>query len=191
MRYTVFSLMVFALAFSAPPSYALEFGIVMDVSGTVFIQRGRETVPPDLGLNVSSGDTITLGEGSSIVIVSYSDCSEWVLKGPDRITIRGELIAGKRPTRQLPVCYSPEEFKEGDAHVIGGFVLRGQPGDPLASLRDEFERGEASNSTLMTLIMSDLSSGEAERARPYFEALRSRMPGSEFVKTIAKKFEED
>jgi hypothetical protein len=178
------------LCFSDQSSAAQDFGIMMDVSGKVSIQRDGRNIPADLGLNILSDDTLNLSKNSSAVIVTYADCKEWILKGPDKIRVKsgeGPKSSSREiaPSRQLPVCYGPEEFKEGGSYVIGGFVLRGEPRDPLASLRKDFQNGKASNSTLMTLIMHDLRSGKTERAKQYFKVLNERAPESEFVKEIS------
>jgi hypothetical protein len=91
--------------------------------------------------------------------------------------------------RQLPVCYSLDEFVTSDSDVIGGFVLRGIPKDPLASLREEFEQGKASNSTLVTLIIHDLKNGSIEKARLYYDTLQQRVPESKIVKVLSEKFQ--
>jgi hypothetical protein len=183
------------LCFSAYLFAAQDFGIMMDVSGEVSVKRDGQNMPADLGLNIFSGDTIVLGKNAGAVIVSYEDCQEWVIKGPDnvRIKINEGLISDSHklaPSRQLPVCYGHEEFKEGVPDVTGGLVLRGQPKDLLASLREEYRNGNASNSTLMTLIMHDLKNGKKEQAKQYFNVLKKRAPESGFIKEISKMFEE-
>jgi hypothetical protein len=186
----------FILCFSLRSYAAQDFGIMMDVSGKVAIHRDGNPINADFGMNIFSGDIIELNKGSDAVIVSYADCQEWTLKGPDKVMIKTDegpesgsgMVA---PSRQLPVCYGPEEFKEDGSDVIGGLVLRGQPKDPLAALREEFKGGTASNSTLMTLIMHDLKNGKIERARPYFDTLKVRAPESEFINNIARRFKKE
>ena len=192
LRLTVFSIAI--LFTTVQIVYSLDFGVVMDVAGSVSIERDQKSMPADLGLNLISGDNISIDDGANIVIVSYSDCMEWAFTGADKITIESgknpQSMTGKvEPVRKLPVCYSPEDFKEGEYDVMGGIALRGLPKDPLGSLRDEFKKGNAPNSTLMTLIIHDLRGGKIEQAKPYYETLKKRMPESEFVKKISKRFE--
>ena len=174
------------------PADADEFGVIMDVTGKVAIQREKSYVKADLGVEVKPGDIIKIEKGANIVLVSYLECNEWSVNGPDTVTIKNDGLDTQRtkviPTRQLPVCYGPEEFKTGDDDVMGGFVLRGAPKDPLASLRQEFASGKASSSTLMTLIMHDLKRGNADKARSYYEELKKRSPDSSFVKKITPRF---
>lgn len=182
------------LLFPGMQLHAEEYGVITDVSGESVIIRGDGKVKADLGTGLNSGDIIELEEQSSLAIVSYESCREWLLTGSDRITIdhvRGPVSGKSRlnPSRTLPVCYSPEEYQDENLPVIGGFVLRGEPKDPVAGLRKEFEQGKASNTVLMTLIMHDLSRGEQERARPYYLQLKERIPDSSFVKSIAPRFE--
>ena len=180
------------LAFWPQITHAQDFGSVMDVSGQVTIHRGGQVLAADLGMTVSVNDRITLGPGAKAVIVSFADCFEWNLTGPDKITIStdNEIVSKTcklEPTRRLPVCYKTEKLMAGESKVAGGLILRG--GDSLINkLRKEFEAGRASNSTLMTLIMHDLKNNQPEEARPYFEALKKRAPKSLFVKKVARFF---
>ena len=183
---------VFLFCMSAQTVIADDFGIVMDVNGKINVQRGEQKLPVEIGLNIIYGDTIKLDKTNNIVIVAYDDCMEWDLTGPHSIIIKSDGIALKTgeasPKRQLPVCYSLEEFEGEKEDVMGGFVLRGSPKDPLASLREEFKHGKASNSTLITLIVHDLRNWKIEQARPYYEELHRRMPDSVFVNNFTKKF---
>lgn len=169
-----------------------DFGIVMDMSGNVQLIRGENTAPAEIGMNLIRGDAVDMPEGSSVVIVSYSDCNEWQITGPDTVRITDEGLVSKSdkkvPQRQLPVCYSLTEFDSETPDVAGGIILRGIPKDPLAHLREEFKKGEASNSTLITLIMHDLKNSRVEKARPYFEALKARLPDSKIVNALSGKF---
>jgi hypothetical protein len=168
-----------------------DFGIVMDLSGKVTIKHGVSTKPADLGINIVTGDIIILDKKAKAVIVSYGDCQEWNLSGANRFIVKGgTILVNGKPlpySRRLPVCYSMEEVKKPGSEPVGGFVLRG-PNDPLAELRKEFNSGKASNSTVMILLMHELNRGEVEKARPYYEFLKERLPDSEFIKDIATLF---
>ncbi|MDM8522199.1 hypothetical protein QUF80_02410 [Desulfococcaceae bacterium HSG8] len=182
------------LLFSSRAAGAGDFGIVTDVSGKVFIQRGEQKIAADLAMNVFVSDKVSIEKDSEITIISYDDCMEWVLKGADQITFR----AGKKKplsekheisaARKLPVCYKPDAFQGVVSQKIGGIPLMGVEEDPVACLREEAEKGSASNSALMILIMHDLKQGERESALVYFEALKARLPESGFVKDMAASF---
>ncbi len=171
---------------------AEDFGIIMDTAGTVTIQRDTHKMSADLAMEIDFGDIITIAPESSLTVVGYDNCDEYVLKGKDTFVVgerSGIQSARSRqkiaPTRKLPVCYSADEVSEGD--TIGGFIVRGN--DELSALRKEFAEGKASNATLLTLIMHDIINGKVEQARPYYDELKKRKPGDPFVKKLAKIFE--
>lgn len=171
-----------------------EFGMLMEASGDVWILRGNENFSGDLGANVFSGDTIRVGQNSKIVIISYGDCLEWSLTGSESFSVKtGSGITIKdnniEPVRQLPVCYSPKDFEGSDSFSPCGFVLRGDPTGSVDLLRKEFESGNVSSSTLLTLLMHELSNGNKESAKPYFDSLKKQEPESGFVQKIANEFE--
>jgi len=174
-------------------SFADDYGMVMDLEGEMRILRDQQELAGDLGESVSVGDRLVLAKNSRATIISYLDCREIIMSGPlevevtwDKLKTRhtGRLSAG----RKMPVCYSHEELNSTDSGVIGGLVLRGAATDPAAALRAEFDKGQASNSTLMTLVMHDLANGDTERARPYFNELRKFSPNSAFVAKVAAHF---
>lgn len=172
-------------------SLAEDYGVVMDISGSVELISNGKKSPVDLGTNLSIGDEISLNKDSSLVVVSYEDCLEWKINGPNKIKVSAAIHKDKKKVtilRQLPVCYSPSEMNTSDSQSIGGFVLRGMPVDPLEQLRNEFKSGKASNSTLMTLIMHDVNNKEINKAKPYYSELKQRMPNSSFIKEIKKYF---
>jgi hypothetical protein len=172
--------------------YADGFGIIMDVSDNVAVKRGGKSLPADIGSDIFSSDTVNLKQGEFIVIVSYKDCREWEISGPADINVtdEGPAVKGRNLTtlRRLPTCYSMEEFSGADSDVVGGLVFRRS--DPMASLREEFDSGKATNSTLITLVMHALYNGDSEQARVYFDALKKRVPGSVLIKRLSKNFKE-
>jgi hypothetical protein len=158
------------------------------------IQRADEKLSADLGVNLLRDDRICLEKDSKLVIVSYEDCTEWAAAGEDTLTFK----AGNAPvsekqkilaSRKLPVCYKPEAFQGEIPQKIGGIPLMGVEADPADSLRDELKGGNASNSTLMTLMMHDLKEGDIESAKTCFDILKTRLPASEFLKQISARFE--
>jgi hypothetical protein len=188
-----FGILMAGLLISASAT-AVEFGIVMDMQGAVVIERAGAQMPADFGMAVELGDNILLDDGASATVVSYMDCQELMLNGPARAAADGEQLSVTPPSRLqagriLPVCYGEEELNISDADIIGGVVLRGAPRDPVHSLRTEFSQGKASTSTLMTLLMHDLANGNTEKARPYFDALRSKAPDSAFLARVAPVFQ--
>jgi len=175
---------------------AEEVGVVMDVSGKVDIHRQGKNISVDFGMNIQDGDVFTAESGSSVTVVTYVDCREWIVNGPQRASISGATLVaitgqGIESQRQLPVCYSPSDSKSGKSDLIGGLVLRGAPKDPVKELREEFVTGKASNATLMTLIMNDLKTGKKDTAKVYYEELHKRAPRSQFVMKLAEEFRGD
>lgn len=191
--FTIFIASFLAVSLTPDISSAAEFGVVMDVAGKASVQRLGKMFPADFGMNLQEGDELIAGKGGSITFVTYSDCREWRIEGAGqtRLTASGaSVVKGSAPKsgRQLPVCYSPEEKQGNNSGVIGGFVLRGVPQDPVKELRDEFKASKASNTALMTLIMNDLRNGRKDLAREYYGELRRRAPESAFVQNLADEF---
>ena len=167
-----------------------EFGMLMEASGDVWILRDKENFSGDLGANVFSGDTISVGQNSKIVIISYGDCQEWTLTGSESFSVKtgsGITVEENKiePVRQLPICYSPGDFEGSDSFSSAGFVLRGNPIGSVDSLEKEFKSGNVSSSTLLTLIMHELSNANKKGAKPYFNSLKKREPKSGFLQKIA------
>ncbi|MFZ0944590.1 MAG: hypothetical protein WAN54_11850, partial [Syntrophobacteraceae bacterium] len=82
---------------------------------------------------------------------------------------------------RLSVCFDPAGFSTGKAQRIGGIIERGESA----------EIGSKSNAALINLIiLYALSDGNMEKAVPYYDELKKRVPGSEFVAGVAKIFEE-
>lgn len=174
-------------------SYSAEFGVVMDVAGKTSVQRSGKSFPADFGMNLQEDDALIAETGATMTLVTYADCREWRIEGPGQAKLTsGGVVSMKgsqaKALRQLPVCYSPGEAHGGKSGVIGGFVLRGVPKDPVKELRDEFKTGKATNTTLMTLIMNDLKNGRKDIAKEYYEELRRRAPDSAFVRNLAGEF---
>ncbi|MDH4182823.1 MAG: hypothetical protein OEV92_01250 [Nitrospinota bacterium] len=167
--------------------------MVMDVSGDAKILRKGVSAPADLGKSISFDDVFKLGAGAKLAVVTYIDCNQWMMAGPGEFKVNSsqaiEAANGKlAPAKKMPVCYEPDSITAESTNTIGAFVLRGGAKDPVADLRAEFENGNASLSTLMTLVMYDLQNGRKDSARPYFEELSKRAPESQFVKRISGIF---
>ncbi len=198
MKFFILAKMVgIVLLFGAWEAIAYDdFGIVMDVKGQVSVERNDKSAPAEVGNNLHIKDTLIVNKGASMTAVSYDDCCEWVVRGPARVKIDSdetfEIQSAKcdwlKKVRELPVCYSHEEFNKGELSVIGGVILRKSDVDPAALLRKEFKMGKASNAALITLIMHDLLNGQIEKARPYYNALKKRNPGTVFLQGLEKKF---
>lgn len=189
-KYLIYTCL-FALLLAAGTVSAADYGIVTDLEGEVRILRGADTVPAEIGESVAVGDRIEAGPKAILVLVSYARCQEWVLEGKNTFTVNEK--AGPQPGegkitpyREIPVCYNPDDFQDAASQKIGGYVLRGT--DPVASLRKEFDAGNAPNSTLITLTLHDLKKGNVEKARPYFNELKGRVPDSSIVKKLAPRF---
>lgn len=170
-----------------------EYGMIMDLEGKINILRGNKTLKGDLGDLVEVGDRLILEKKSRATIISYLDCSEIIMTGALEVEVTWEKLKTKNKKqltkgRKMPVCYSHDELNTSDSGVIGGLVLRGVDSDPTRGLRIEFDKGLASNSILITLIMHDLANGEPEKALPYFKALRNYSPNSAFIAKVTPYF---
>jgi len=173
-------------------SFALNTWKVSDFSGDVSLGRGNERIAASVGLDIAAGDTLTIGGGAWIELVSTGTCEVWELEGSRRYSFTEHEIMsspeGDRipPDHRLSVCFDPAGFSTGKAQRIGGIIERGE------SAEDELaEIGSKSNAALINLIiLYALSDGNMEKAVPYYDELKKRVPGSEFVAGVAKIFEE-
>jgi hypothetical protein len=172
---------------------AEDFGMVMDLQGKVSVEQQGKPGRISLGQTLFVGDRLTLEPQATLGVVSYSSCDELVLTGPAQAQVEAAGLRASdgsavKVARRLPVCYSQEELNASDSGVIGGLVLRGAPKDPVFELRQEFAAGKASTSSLMTLIMHDVTNGNAAQARPYYQALQQQAPDSRFVQDMRPHF---
>ena len=188
------SVLVVGALLWAGPSMANEIGLVMDASGDAKVAEGSSSKPAEIGSGFGFGSVFVLGSGAKMSLVTYIDCNEWSLSGPGSFKVsQSQTIVSEacemKPSRNLPVCYEPELMEVDKHNTMGAFVMRGAQNDPVAALRNEYQNGNASNSTLMTLIMHDLNSGKKEQAKPYYQELKSRAPNSPFIKSVARWLE--
>jgi hypothetical protein len=172
-------------------AFALDSWKVSDFSGDVSIGRGGERIPAKIGLDVTAGDTISIGDGVWVELVSTGTCRVWELKdamqyifGKDDI-MTGADKSKVSPDHRLSVCFDPGGFSTGRAQRIGGIIERG--GSPEQELA---EIGLKSNAALINLIiLYALEGNDIEKARPYYEALKQRTPRSQFVASVSSIFE--
>lgn len=172
-------------------SLAFNSWKISDLSGDVSLSRGNERIAASIGLDIASGDSMTVKDGAWVELVSTGTCQVWELKGARRYTFTGREITGSPkgdkipPSLRLSVCFNPAGFSLGKAQRIGGIIERG------GSAEDELSKiGSKSNAALINLIiLHGLKEKDIEKARPYYEALKQRAPGSEFVASVAKIFE--
>ena len=170
-----------------------DFGIITDLTGKTEIRRGTKSLPASVGGNLAVGDSLIGGKNTKVTIVSYDQCFEWTIKGPGTTELKyGNVLSnGKklRHDRRLPVCYSVSAVSTKAGNQMGGIVLRGAgPQDPVVDLREEFINGTASNSTILTLMMHDLNSGNIEKSRPYYNELKNRIPDAEIITRLETVF---
>ncbi len=170
-------------------SFAVDTWKVSDLSGDVSLSRGNEQIAVAVGSDISPGDTMKIRDGAWIELVSTGRCEVWELKGNRQYTFTGHDIMGSPesdkipPIHRLTVCFNPAGFSMGKAQRIGGIIERG------GSIEDELA-DTGSNAALVNLIIFyALSQKEIEKARPYYEALKERAPGSQFVGSVAEIFE--
>lgn len=194
MKKRLSTILISALLIVSSPLMAADFGMIMETNGKTPLHRQGKSISSEVGQTLFVNDTLRLEASSSLVLVSYELCEEWIIDGPATLTItEDEITADKdpqpEPGRQLPVCYSLEDMATTESDTLGALVLRGSPDDPVRKLRHEFKSGAATNSTLMALILHDLKNGAAAQATPYFKELQKRAPGSAFIKKIEPSFQ--
>ncbi|MGA3115840.1 MAG: hypothetical protein ABSF90_15570 [Syntrophobacteraceae bacterium] len=171
-------------------SFALNTWKVSDLSGDVSLSRGNERIGATVGSDIAAGDTLTIGDGAWIELVSTGTCEVWELNRTRQYTFTEREITSSPegdkipPDHRLSICFDPAGFSIGKAQRIGGIIERG------GSSEDELaEIGSKSNAALINLIMLyALSEKDIEKAAPYYEELKKRAPGSEFVAGAAKIF---
>jgi hypothetical protein len=176
------------LLLCSSPALALNSWKVCDLSGDVFLTRGTDRIPAAVGLDIASGDVMTIKDGAWIEVVSTGKCEVWELKGSreytytehDILSHEGDKVA---PTHRLSVCFNPAGFSVGKAQRIGGVIERG------GSVEDDLSESGSNAALINLIIFHALSRGDIEQARPYYDALRERAPGSEFVRNVAGIFE--
>jgi hypothetical protein len=172
-------------------SFALKTWKVGDFSGDVSLGRGNERIAAAVGVDILAGDTLTIAGGAWIELVSTGTCEVWELQGARQYSFtEHEIMSSPErdiilPNQRLSVCFDPAGFSTGKAQRIGGIIERGGP------VEDELaEIGSKSNAALINLIIVyALSNGDNEKAAPYYQELKKRAPGSEFVASVAKIFE--
>ncbi len=173
-------------------SFALTKWKVSDFMGDVTLGRGKDRIAAAVGLDIAAGDTLTIAGGAWIELVSTGTCEVWELEGTRQYSFTERDIMsspqGERvpPDHRLSVCFDPAGFSTGKAQRIGGIIERGgSPEDELAEI------GSKSNAALINLIiLYALRDGNTEKALPYYEELKKRVPGSNFVASVGKIFEE-
>ncbi len=167
--------------------------MITDSNGKVELKSSNSSAISNLlGTNISVNNELLLGKNARITLVTHENCAEILVTGAAHIKFSIDqinVLQGGKDTlavlRELPACYIP--IKMQSTNAIGGLTLRGNF-DPVWKLRKEFQNGVANNSTLITLISHDLDQNKAERARPYFILLKSKMPESPFIKSIENRF---
>ncbi|MBI5638431.1 MAG: hypothetical protein HZA03_10720 [Nitrospinae bacterium] len=213
-RYVVGFLMMCALAGAG---YAQDFGIITDASGKIAAQRAGKKTFLEMGASIAPKDKLQISKGGAVTIVAYATCQEWLVAGAGEVAVENEkMVAGKGTSlkmgKKLPVCYKPGEIKGAGSHSMGGIALFANESkgpvpqmagpqefastsgaaetDPaVKSLKDEYRRGKASNSTVIALMMYELNGNRVAAAKPYYDDLKKRAPQSAVVKEMAPRFE--
>lgn len=169
------------------------FGMLMDAEGEVLSHSNGQLVEIGIGEVIPYNTKISIPDNSLAIITVFDSCQEWELNG------NGEYLASKKGllkfagqvpvlTRQLPVCFDPEEFADAGS-LIGGLPSRSMSRkDPMTPLWQEAATGNASNTTLMILVMNGVKHRTIARVRPYFEILKQRIPNSPFIMQMRRYF---
>ena len=169
-------------------SFALGSWKVCDASGDVVIIRGDESTAAVIGSDIASGDTLAVKNGAWIELVSTGDCEVWELKGDRRYIFAEHEVTSQKgdkvpPAHRLAVCFNPAGFSIGKAQRIGGIIERG------GSVEDKLVDAGSNAALINLIIFHALVGQDIERARPYYETLKLRTPGSEFVQSVSGLFE--
>lgn len=194
---------------------AQDFGIVTDTSGKIADERAGKTTFLDIGAAVAPKDKIHISKGGSATIVEYATCQEWFAAGAGNFIVdEGKIVAVKGASlkmgKKLPVCYKPGEIKGTASHSMGGIALFAKESKGVASesagteefastsrteaeaamqpLREEYQRGNASNATVIALMMYELNANRMVAAKPYYDDLKKRAPKSQVVRELAERF---
>jgi len=176
------------LLFWSSSSFALGSWKVSDLSGDISLTHGSSKTAVSIGSDIAPGDSLALKGGAWIELVSTGDCEVWELKGDRQYIFTEHDVMGKDndkvpPAHRLAVCFNPAGFAIGKAQRIGGIVERGGPID------DELAETGSNAALINLIILHGLSGQDIERARPYYEELKKRAPGSEFVASVSRLFE--
>jgi len=169
-------------------SFALNSWKVCDLSGEVFLTHGQDKNAAAIGSDIAQGDSLTIKEGAWVELVSTGDCEVWELKGDRQYTFAEHdvMIQGGdkvSPTHRLAVCFNPAGFSMGKAQRIGGIIERG------GSVDEELSQTESNAALINLIILYALSGNDIEKARPYYDTLKQRAPGSKFVGSVSGLFE--
>lgn len=199
--------------FLAGGAWAADYGMVADVKGSAELQAKKK--PLVAGESVAAGEKVLVKDKAVVVLVTYSDCSEWKLTGPiiftfekgGPVVFRGDKNNAIK-TRKLSVCYKPGDVKSASSHEMGALSLmaKGQESDKpqvgpsdgqqskfanssdggdLEGLKADADGPNPSNATLMMMVMHYQHSGDKESAKKYFMKLKESIPDSEYVKTTS------
>lgn len=199
--------------------HAQDFGIITDASGKIANERAGKTTFVDMGASIAPKDKLHIAKGGAATIVAYATCQEWIAAGAGDFTVEeGKIIAVKGASlkmgKKLPGCYKPGEIKGTGSHSMGGISLmakeskgpfpemagsreemastsgNGEADPAIQPLKDEYQGGKASNSTVIALLMYELNANRLAAAKPYYDDLKKRAPLSALVKEIAPRFKE-
>ena len=171
------------------------FGMLMDAEGLVLTRKRGLPIKIEIGDIIPFGTKIQLATNSSAIITTFSNCQEWELNGAgEYLTSREGFVqkVGNSPilSRQLPVCFDPEEFADVGGAIGGLSSRRITPhySHPLEPFWREAATGQARNSTLMVIILDGIKTKNIARVRPYFEILKQRIPHAVFITKLNHYF---
>ena len=170
------------------------FGLLLDATEGVVIERSSMQVEAEFGTEVMIGDVLLVPDGSSALVVTYEDCEElnFVASGAVEIESDSSITTEKPDSwsiRKLPVCYQPESFGGQSQHLIAGTLMRGESGDSqtrqtMEALRQLAAVDGANNAELVSLIIYDLQNGNQQQARGLYEQLKEKNGAAELPPAV-------
>lgn len=114
--------------------YAADFGVVTDIKGVTKAVEAKKAVV--VGQSLASGTKYEVVGNGKMVMVDYSTCSEWTIKGPAIVSlssgapvvVKGDKKTAVNKTGTLGACFKPSDVKSASSHEVGALVLMGRSG---------------------------------------------------------------
>lgn len=166
-------------------------GIITNLSGTAWMERGDRRTSAMIGQVLLTGDALVLDTDSRANLLTFSNCDEWALSGPDHIRVDATGIPTSENRRSptlagtLDICFDPGSFKTVSHGRLGGVTVRS---DSVSKERMKADDGKASAAELLTIVLFDLKNDQPEKARVYYDMLKKKMASGPLVNLLADHF---
>jgi hypothetical protein len=189
-------------------AYAGDYGIVTDIKGKARVVGAKKDVV--MGQNIQAGASYEIASKSKIVVVEYTTCLEWTLKGPATVSVSSgepKVVQGDKKktvnkSGSLGACFKTADVKSASSHEMGGLVLMSGEGEKTAQgakeqetreaaiekMKKEAKEHKASNSALLMLVIYSEMNNDSEGVREYVKYLKEKAPDSPFVRQVEKEY---